>query len=661
MEMKHAAGLGCIALALTAVPAHTVFGQTPAPNKPGFPLTITGGLKPAFSKPVVADLGLSGGVKSIIYGATDGRLHVIYRNSSLVWEEAPGFPKQVIAPPCGGVTTCISGSPAVGRLGNATTGPLGIVVPYGDHGSHGPGGVRAYLANGTPLWDHPTEGDRVEGADGKPDPVEGTPAIGDINGDGLNEVVWGATDYDVYAVRSDNGANLPGWPKFMRDTVRSSPALHDIDGDGKPEIIIGVDAHAEAAPFNSPDGGCLHVMRFDAAQTCTSNPNPFLACGPIAEVPGFPVCVDQAIASPPSVGDIDGDGRPEIVHGTDTFYPNRSEKIYAWKCDGTPVPGWPVSIQGQSLFSPALANLDGDAALEVVVSANNTLSSNTFHVYGFKGNGTRIFETVPVTNTGAAPLGISDPVIADVLNNPNTESEILVGSPPSVAILSNTGALLSDNGTHGGRLTLVTNTDFSGVTVADFGDGRPLGVVVVAAASNASTSTQIFVWEPIARTSAAPPWGGFRQNAARVGVAPGSPACKGYGVCAADPVARRFNTVTPCRLVDTRLSSGVPYGQPALSSEAFRDFLARGFCGVPAGARALSVNITVVSPQGSGFVRFSPGCQMPPTSNVNFGPGQTRANNTVLALDSTGLLTANAHLDTGGTVQLLIDVNGYFQ
>ncbi len=655
--MAHTTSLsrfGLMGLALAVLPAAAAVGQNFPPNKPGFPVTIGGGKQVSFTQPVVADLGLSGGVKSIIYGSIDGRLHVIFRNNVSVWVEAPGFPVQV-SPSASCTTSCISGSPTVGVLG----GSVAIVVPYGDPGSRGPGGVKVYRNTGALLWQR-VSGDRLEGGpDGQPDPVLGSPAIGDINGDGQNEVVWGSTDYFVYAVNGATGADLAGWPKFMRDTVRSSPALHDIDGDGKLDVIVGVDAHAEGAPFNTPAGGCVHVFRFDSTQSCpTGNP---VDCRAPTETPGFPVCVDQVVESSPSVGDIDGDGRPEIVHGTGTFYPGRLPRVYAWKCDGTPVPGWPVTIQGQSEFSPALANLDGDAALEVVVSGDATLGSATRHVYAFKGNGTRIFESEP-RNFFGAPLSISHPVVADALGT--TTPEILVANSTSVAILSNTGTLLTDDGTHGaGKFALYTDTALSGVTVADFGDGRPLGVVAISGTPFSATppNTKIFVWEPGTGT-ATPPWGAFRQGPARAGVAPGTPACKGYGVCAADPTARRFNSVTPCRLVDTRLTTGVPFGAPALSSGAFRDFAVRGSCGVPAGARAVSVNITVVTPTGSGFVRFSPGCQMPTASNVNFGPGQTRANNAVLGLEAaTGILTANAFLDNGGTVQLLVDVNGYFQ
>jgi hypothetical protein len=101
-------------------------------------------------------------------------------------------------------------------------------------------------------------------------------------------------------------------------------------------------------------------------------------------------------------------------------------------------------------------------------------------------------------------------------------------------------------------------------------------------------------------------------------------------------------------------------GGPALGAGAVRDFNLRGTCGVPAEATAVSINVTVVSPGSSGLVRFSPGCAPQGVSNLSFGVNQTRANNAVLALGAAGQLTANAQM-TGGTVHLVIDVNGYYR
>ncbi|MFQ6104342.1 MAG: hypothetical protein ACE5OP_08625 [Candidatus Glassbacteria bacterium] len=57
------------------------------------------------------------------------------------------------------------------------------------------------------------------------------------------------------------------------------------------------------------------------------------------ELEGFPVLIEdgQAGKSSVNVGDIDGDGDLEIVHGA----LERPCFVFAWHHDGTPVDGWP--------------------------------------------------------------------------------------------------------------------------------------------------------------------------------------------------------------------------------------------------------------------------------------------------------------------------------
>src|SRR5512138_3272893 len=131
-----------------------------------------------------------------------------------------------------------------------------------------------------------------------PDHVFSSPAIGDVDGDGRNEVVFGSFNFLVYVIRRD-GTSLPGWPVAVRDTIWSSPALFDLDGDGKLEVIIGSTTHYEPTPNDTPNGGALNVFRADGSH-----------------FPGFPRYVTPlGIDSSPAVGDIDGDGHPEIVVG----------------------------------------------------------------------------------------------------------------------------------------------------------------------------------------------------------------------------------------------------------------------------------------------------------------------------------------------------------
>jgi outer membrane protein assembly factor BamB len=123
-----------------------------------------------------------------------------------------------------------------------------------------------------------------------------------------------------------------------------------------------------------------------------------------------------------------------------------------------------------------------------------------------------------------------------------------------------------------------------------------------------------------------------------------------------------FYTVAPCRVLDTRGTSGVPLGGPALPSNAARTLRIAGNCGVPPTAVSVSLNVTVTQPGAAGNVRLYPsGALTPTTSTINYSLGQTRANNTVLTLNATGDLAALASQPPGTSVHLLIDVNGYFE
>jgi hypothetical protein len=125
------------------------------------------------------------------------------------------------------------------------------------------------------------------------------------------------------------------------------------------------------------------------------------------------------------------------------------------------------------------------------------------------------------------------------------------------------------------------------------------------------------------------------------------------------PPALAFFTVPPCRLVDTRDPAG-PRGGPVLSSTSSRSFPLAGFCGIPATAKALSVNLTVTQPSAAGFLTLYPdGTPVPPTSSINYSAGRTRANNAVLPLGGNGALRVQA--GGGGTVHFILDVNGYFE
>lgn len=117
-----------------------------------------------------------------------------------------------------------------------------------------------------------------------------------------------------------------------------------------------------------------------------------------------------------------------------------------------------------------------------------------------------------------------------------------------------------------------------------------------------------------------------------------------------------FYTVEPCRVIDTRFGSPLGTGAAKIVSLA-------GNCGIPANARAVAANVTIPGPATPGNVSIYPG-NYPSvgTNTINFSAGNTIANNAMLPLstDGTGTVAALANLPAGATVNLVIDVAGYY-
>jgi len=117
-----------------------------------------------------------------------------------------------------------------------------------------------------------------------------------------------------------------------------------------------------------------------------------------------------------------------------------------------------------------------------------------------------------------------------------------------------------------------------------------------------------------------------------------------------------FYTLTPCRVFDSRESVG-----PLVSGQAIT--IPANTCGIPANARALAANLTVISPTATGYLNLYPGnYPVPPTAETSFRADVTRANEVVVGVSTAGpqTLAARAEISGGGSLHLIVDVNGYF-
>ncbi len=128
---------------------------------------------------------------------------------------------------------------------------------------------------------------------------------------------------------------------------------------------------------------------------------------------------------------------------------------------------------------------------------------------------------------------------------------------------------------------------------------------------------------------------------------------------AQSPMPQNFVSVTPCRLVDTRTSSG---GSGVVPARTYQNFTVAGICGIPSSASAYSLNVTP-----NGTVRVFTVCLCAAcTSSTPSGPPSSSTLN-----DPSGTIIANAAVVSAranGAVavfvsdssNVILDVDGYF-
>jgi hypothetical protein len=217
----------------------------------------------------------------------------------------------------------------------------------------------------------------------------------------------------------------------------------------------------------------------------------------------------------------------------------------------------------------------------------------------------------------------------------------LAGAGPTVASVS------ANNGpTTGGTSVTITGTAFQSGATVTFGTVAGTSVVVV----NATTVTVV---------SPAHATGAVRVTVTNPGNVSGF--LDNAYFYAPTPALTSFYTLTPCRILDTRNAAG-PLGGPSLVANATRTFTVTGVCGIPAGTKAISANVTVVAGSAAGVFSVYPGNAFPlGTTTLNFSTGQIRANNAVLELATDGTGTIGVLNASASGNHLLVDVNGYWK
>jgi hypothetical protein len=125
-----------------------------------------------------------------------------------------------------------------------------------------------------------------------------------------------------------------------------------------------------------------------------------------------------------------------------------------------------------------------------------------------------------------------------------------------------------------------------------------------------------------------------------------------------DTSGATYHPMTPARLLDTRSGNGLTGN---LKANTPRTFVVAGRGGVPAGAVAVTGNVTVVGATNGWAAYLGPSpLANPSTSTVNFSAGQVAGNNLTVSLSNTGTLSATYMSSAGNTTDMVFDVTGYY-
>ncbi len=160
------------------------------------------------------------------------------------------------------------------------------------------------------------------------------PAFGDLDGDGIPEIVAATTDKHVIAFANDGTTKWIGaqgsWPTIETFTGNLGAychafAIYDLDEDGSPEILGGFDV------FDNQ--GALK----------------WSATGNLNSIPGEPFWCPT-----PTAADLDGDGSLEVIYGH-----------AAYRADGSLM--WQVALNPGH---PHVANVDADPEPEIIVNTD---------------------------------------------------------------------------------------------------------------------------------------------------------------------------------------------------------------------------------------------------------------------------------------------------
>jgi subtilisin family serine protease len=266
------------------------------------------------------------------------------------------------------------------KYSNQPVEPIALVDLQGDGRAEILAGwgekVTVFKGDGTVLAGWPQS---VTTSDNTGASLRSMPLAGDIDGDGIKEVVAANSGGKIFAW-GPNGVLKPGWPITITTESWSQPSLTlaDVDRNGVLDVVV---------------------------TDYTSSVNVFRGNG--TSLSGWPVTLGGLIKGPATVADLNKDGKNEVIVGLD----GSPAQLVVLNAQGSVLPGWPQTLMtstGESMGSyPVVGDLDDDGDLEIAAVTSDGMDPTLSGVAIYHHDG-RLLKSWGTNAVSMSPLVLAD-------------------------------------------------------------------------------------------------------------------------------------------------------------------------------------------------------------------------------------------------------------